>query len=213
MSKLTNWLGTGDYQRLSLHKDTPAPTIEGIHCHLIYDGQKVASKHRKHIRDHRHTKELKTYIKQKTQMSEAAFADIDWQSHERSVNIFKDGPHIFLLKFLHGWLPVGKLVSRYGPAKYPSACPSCDEPSEDSKHYLTCPNPERCKWHAALTTSLWHRCKSVDTDPALLHLLLWGLNHWLQGTPIPTPTVEATTTTATTISTSNNPTTTVTRPP
>ncbi|KAG7341599.1 hypothetical protein IV203_023552 [Nitzschia inconspicua] len=119
-------------------------------------------------------------------MLEAAFADIDWPSHERSVNTFKDGPHIFLVKFLHGWLPVGKLVSRYDPVKYPSACPSCDEPSEKSKHVLTCPNPECRKWHAALKTSIWHRCESVDTDPALLDLLLWGLNHWLQGTPIPT---------------------------
>ncbi|KAG7346582.1 hypothetical protein IV203_005650 [Nitzschia inconspicua] len=171
-----------NYQRLSSHKNIPAPMIEGTHCHLIYNGQTIASKHRKHIRDHRRTKKLKTYIQQKTQMSEAAFADIDWQSHERSVHTFKDGPHIFLVKFLHGWLPVGKLVSRYDPIKYPSACPSCDEPSEDSKHYLACPNPERRKWHAALKTSLRHRCESADADPALL---LWGLNHWLQGTPIP----------------------------
>ncbi|KAG7366658.1 hypothetical protein IV203_029328 [Nitzschia inconspicua] len=175
----------GSYQRLSSHKTIQAPMIDGTNCHLIYDGQTVASKHRKNIRDHRRTKELKTYIKQKTGMSEAAFADIDWQSHERSVNTFKDGPHIFLVKFLHGWLPVGKLVSRYNPIKYPSACPSCDEPVEDSKHFLTCPNPERRKWHATLTTSLRHRCESVDNDPALLDLLLWGLNHWLQSAPIP----------------------------
>ncbi|KAG7352859.1 hypothetical protein IV203_008907 [Nitzschia inconspicua] len=136
----------GNYLRLSLHKDTPAPMIEGTHCHLIYNGQTVASKHRKHIRDHRRTKELKTYIMQKTQMSGAAFADIDWQSHERSVNTFKDGSHMFLVKFLHGWLPVGKLVSRNDPVKYPSVCPSCDEPVEDFKHFLICPNPERRKW-------------------------------------------------------------------
>ncbi|KAG7345852.1 hypothetical protein IV203_004919 [Nitzschia inconspicua] len=175
----------GSYQLLSSHKNIQAPMIEGTHCHLIYDGQTVASKHRKHIRDHGRTKDLKTYIEQKTGMSEAAFAEIDWQSHERSVNTFKDGPHIFLVKFLHGWLPVGKLVSRYNPVKYPSACPSCDEPVEDSKHFLTCLNLERRKWHATLMTSLRHRCESVDTDPALLDLLLWGLNHWLQGTPIP----------------------------
>ncbi|KAG7348858.1 hypothetical protein IV203_011455 [Nitzschia inconspicua] len=54
----------GNYQRLSSHKNIPAPMIDGTH------------KHRKHIRDHRRTKKLKTYIKQKTQMSEAAFADI-----------------------------------------------------------------------------------------------------------------------------------------
>ncbi|KAG7342617.1 hypothetical protein IV203_020561 [Nitzschia inconspicua] len=144
--------------------------INGTNCHLIYDGQTVASKHRKHIRDHHRTKELKTYIKQKTGMSEAAFADIDWQSHKRSVNTFKDGPHIFLVKFLHGWLPVGKLVSRYNPVKYPSACPSCDEPVEDSKHFLTCPNPERRKWHAALKTSLRRRAHRVPERIAhLLH--------------------------------------------
>ncbi|KAG7350796.1 hypothetical protein IV203_010156 [Nitzschia inconspicua] len=110
----------GNYQRLSLHKNIPAPMIEGTHCHLIYNGQTVASKHRKHIRDHRRTKELKTYIKQKTQMSEATFADIDWQSHERSVNTFKDGPHIFLVMFLHGWLPVGKSVANgMRPLRHP----------------------------------------------------------------------------------------------
>ncbi|KAG7366908.1 hypothetical protein IV203_029578 [Nitzschia inconspicua] len=164
----------GNYQRLSSWKNIPAPMIEGTHCHLIYNGQTVASKHRKHIRDHRRTKELKTYIMQKTQMSEAAFVDIDWQSHERSVITFKDGPHIFLVKFLHGWLPVGKLVSRYDPVKYPSVCPSCDEPIEDSKHFLTCPNPERRKWHAALKTSLRHRCAPIPehrVPERIAHLL------------------------------------------
>ncbi|KAG7371347.1 hypothetical protein IV203_019917 [Nitzschia inconspicua] len=128
--------------------------IDGTNCHLIYDGQTVASKHRKHIRDHRRTKELKTYIKQKTGMSEAAFADIDWQSHEHSVNTFKDGPHIFLLTFLHGWLPVGKLVSRYNLVKYASACLSCDEPVEDSNKHVA---------NGMRPLSLF-----LDTDPALL---------------------------------------------
>ncbi|KAG7369751.1 hypothetical protein IV203_027497 [Nitzschia inconspicua] len=175
----------GNYQRLSSHKNTQAPMIDGTHFHLIYNGQTVASKHRKHIRDHRRTKEIKTYIMQKTQILEAAFADIDWQSHKRSFNTFKDGPHIFLVKFLHGWLPVGKLISRYDPVNNPSVCSSCDEPIEDFKHFLTCHNQERRKCHAALKTSLRHRCESVNTDPALLDLLLWGLNHWLQGTTIP----------------------------
>ncbi|KAG7339405.1 hypothetical protein IV203_025418 [Nitzschia inconspicua] len=56
-----------NYQPLSSHKNTRAPMIEGTHCHLIYDGQTVASKHRKHIRDHRRTKELKTYIQSRRQ--------------------------------------------------------------------------------------------------------------------------------------------------
>ncbi|KAG7373135.1 hypothetical protein IV203_033859 [Nitzschia inconspicua] len=95
--------------------------------------------------------------------AEAAFVDIDWQCHERSGNTFKDGPHMFLVEFLYGWLPLGKLVSRYNPVKFPIVCPSCDEPNEDFKHFLTCPNPERRKWHAALKTSLRHRCDPQST--------------------------------------------------
>ncbi|KAG7349327.1 hypothetical protein IV203_011924 [Nitzschia inconspicua] len=124
------------------------------------------------FREYRLTKELKEYIVQKTQMSETAFADIEWQSHERSINTFKDGPHIFLVKFLNSWLPVGKV--RYDPIKYPSVSQSCYEPIEDFEHFLTCPNPERCIWHAALKTSNRNRCESLNTDPALLDLLLWG---------------------------------------
>ncbi|KAG7373291.1 hypothetical protein IV203_034015 [Nitzschia inconspicua] len=124
---------------------------------------------------------------QKTQMSEDAFADINWQSHERSVNTFIDGPHIFLVKFLHGWLPVGKVISRYDPAKYPGACPSCDEAIKDFKHFLTFPNPEHHKWHAA--SSIQKRNESLNTDPAVLDLLLWCLNHWLQEV-LPSKTLE-----------------------
>ncbi|KAG7362002.1 hypothetical protein IV203_025668 [Nitzschia inconspicua] len=53
----------GNYQRLPPRtKNIPAQMIDGTHCHLIYNGQTVASKHRKHIRDHRRTKELKTNV-------------------------------------------------------------------------------------------------------------------------------------------------------
>ncbi|KAG7363181.1 hypothetical protein IV203_026541 [Nitzschia inconspicua] len=126
----------GNYQRLSSHKHTLALMIQGPHCQLIHNGQTVTSKHRKHNRDYCHTKELKAYIMQKTEMLEAVFADINWQSHKRSVDTFKDSPHTFLVKFLHGWLPLKKVISRYDPIKYLSACPSCDEPIEDFKRFL-----------------------------------------------------------------------------
>ncbi|KAG7341110.1 39S mitochondrial ribosomal protein L46 [Nitzschia inconspicua] len=63
----------GNYQRRSSRKNIPTPKMEGTHCHLIYDGQTVAFKHRKLIRDHRRANELKTYILQNSQMSEDAF--------------------------------------------------------------------------------------------------------------------------------------------
>ncbi|KAG7352887.1 hypothetical protein IV203_008935 [Nitzschia inconspicua] len=70
----------------------------------------VVSNYSKHTQDYRRTQELKEYMKQKTQMSEAAFTGIDWQSHERSIHLQRcPPPHIFIVKFINGWLPLGKL--------------------------------------------------------------------------------------------------------
>ncbi|KAG7366939.1 hypothetical protein IV203_029609 [Nitzschia inconspicua] len=65
----------------------------------------------KHTRDYRRTQELNEYLKQKTQMLEAAFTGIDWQSHERSIHLqgCPPPPHILIVKFINGWLPLGKL--------------------------------------------------------------------------------------------------------
>ncbi|KAG7338977.1 hypothetical protein IV203_016254 [Nitzschia inconspicua] len=136
--------------------------IEGTHYHLVYNGQIVASKHRKHIRDHRCTKELKMFIMQKTQLSEAAFADIDWQSHKRSVTHVQRRPKHIPCQVSTQMAPSGKVSI---PVKYPGVCPSCNEPIEDFKHFLTCPNLERRKWHAILKTSLRHRSPRY-TDPS-----------------------------------------------
>ena len=45
----------------------------------------------------------------------------------------------FLVKYVHDWLPLGNLVSKYA-SQYPPSCPSCKCEPEDYHHMLCCPN-------------------------------------------------------------------------
>jgi hypothetical protein len=159
--------------------------IGGVHCHLNIGNSTIGSKHRKLLRNIRRHNNLKEYIKTKAQWDDDTFNKIDWSSHEHSVRNFKDGPHKFLIKFLHNLLPVGKRVSRYDPIKYPSKCPSCDTEVEDFRHLLSCQNSERAKWQSTLRTKLRERCEFLQTDPTLTDLMLHGINSWLKDIPIP----------------------------
>jgi len=148
----------------------------GVICHLCINKETIGSKHRKLIRDVRRRQDVKRYIQKKANMDEGAFSEIDWNSHEQTVRSFQSGTRIFLVKFLHRWLPVGKHVSRYDPTKYRGNCHSCDEPVEDFHHFLSCPDPERKEWQSTLRTKIRERCKYPKTDAALLDLLLYGFN-------------------------------------
>jgi len=121
-------------------------------------------------------------------MTDAAFSQVDWDSHERSIQKYistTDSRQKFLVKFLHRWLPVGKQVHRYNPIIYSSQCPSCDEPVEDFHHFLSCPCPERRKWQSNLRTAIRHCTARMNTNPILVDLLIDGIHHWLHQTPDP----------------------------
>jgi hypothetical protein len=42
-----------------------------------------------------------------TQISEVGFSHIDWNSHARAIHTFHAKSHIFLIKFLSIWPPIG----------------------------------------------------------------------------------------------------------
>ena len=174
------------FQLESNHKDDSTPMIPGTKCSLKLGGQTLGSNLRKIIRDQRRTERHKQYIQTKFNIPPAAMKDIDWDSHGQAISSFQGGSHKFLVKFLHQWLPVGKVVSRYDPVKYPAKCPSCDAPVEDFQHLFTCPATNRTTWYSALKRDLRARCDKLQTDPALVDLLLYGLENHFKGIPIPT---------------------------
>ncbi len=98
------------------------------------------------------------------------FKLIDWEAHRRGLNRH-DKHRTTLIKYLHGILPVGKLVHRYDK-KYPEECPSCNAPVETQDHLFHCMAQPRRDWKAKFIRALRDRMEDMDTDLGTMDLLL-----------------------------------------
>jgi hypothetical protein len=65
---------------------------------------------------------------QKTQPSDEAFVQIDWEGHYQAVGLFHITYH-YCIEFLQKLLPVGRQVHRYNPGIYRSQLPINHGPS------------------------------------------------------------------------------------
>ena len=74
----------------------------------------------------------------------------------------------FLVKFIHDWLPVGKLLQHY-KTHYSSKCPSCDCEIEDRNHFLQC--HARSNWHKDMISDVRKYFTKHPTRPALADIL------------------------------------------
>ena len=85
-------------------------------------------------------------------------------------------PHKFIVKLIHGWLPIGNMTNRYHP-KYDAKCPSSLHDSEDINHFLRC--PARHEWKTNMFSRLTQYFSHTSTQPALADLLQECLCQWL----------------------------------
>ena len=81
---------------------------------------------------------------------------------------------IFVVKYIHNWLPVGSHVSRYDP-KYPASCPLCGYEREDFLHMLGC--PMRRELQTKLFRDINNYNKKQKSDPYLCILLIRSLKN------------------------------------
>ena len=74
----------------------------------------------------------------------------------------------FIVKYIHNWLPVGSLVSKYA-IQYPAGCPSCACEYENRFHLLQFPvrQPQRNK----LVIGLQRFFNQFTTEPYLKILI------------------------------------------
>jgi ribonuclease HI len=86
--------------------DELVPMAPGVGAHLEINGNTLVSKYRSTSRDIRRTQNIKVWIKEKTGMTDDAFAQVDWQSHTMAVSR-SQLQHPFIVKLLHQLLPVG----------------------------------------------------------------------------------------------------------
>jgi hypothetical protein len=113
-------------------------------------------------------------IKQKNKWSQSTFDSIDWEAHGISVRNHYHRKH-FTTKFIHNWLPLGALTSKYD-SKYLSKCPSCDNENEDREHFLRC--IPRKQWQSDLLADFQKNAPKMKTQPEILDILQEGLLAW-----------------------------------
>ena len=113
------------------------PLITGSTAILHSASGTINSRYRQNIRKLASQPVMKAYICERNDWTDHTFRLVDWTAHGTSVRTQYNRKH-FIVKFVHNWLPLGKLISKYKPY-YPAKCPSCSHVLEDRSHFLRCP--------------------------------------------------------------------------
>jgi hypothetical protein len=174
---------------LQLHLDDvdycmvpPLPT-SGIQLNLK---QGTVTHHLKRdIRLARTTEPLEEYLCNKNEWDQPVFESVDWQAHGKALTRQKKHKVTFV-KYLHGLLPVGRMVNRYDK-KYPKDCPSCETTQEETcDHLHKCPAPSREAWRKDTISELKQKLEKLETAQPIMELFLEGMTAVLQDRPIET---------------------------
>ena len=98
---------------------------------------------------------IQCYIQNKNKWTDAEFASINWVAHGCSVCRFYHKKQ-FIVKFVHEWLPLGRLTSKY-KHHHLLTCPTCSHAIEDGDHFLRC--TEHLQWQSDMFRAL---CRYFD---------------------------------------------------
>ena len=125
------------------------------------------------------------YMQTKYKWSYQVFHLVDWEIHS-SVIRANFGHRHFITKFVHGWLPLGKLTQHYA-SHYLATCPNCPDSLEDVDHFLRCSH--RQNWTGPLFDEMFTFWSDKCFDPTLQSVLHEALLLWLGDSPMVFPSV------------------------
>jgi hypothetical protein len=165
----------GIYEYKARQNPKFAALISGSKVQLHTPEGTIASNYRTAIRKLASYPEMKKHIIHSNRWNSHTFDSIDWPAHGISIRKQYHRKH-FITKYVHDWLPVGKLISKYQP-KYSAKCPSCPHLEEDRHHFLKC--PARTEWHSDMVKELKAFFVRHPTRPVLADILLVALTLWL----------------------------------
>ena len=165
--------GSFEYQA---HQDpSKTPLIRGNAVNLHSKNGTISSNYRKNIRKMFSYPIMVKYLCERNHWTQTHFDYMDWHSHGISIRKHYSKKH-FVTKYIHDWLPLGKLLQHYKP-HYSSKCPACDHMCEDRSHFLRCTN--RRSWHHDLLKDLRYFFTKHPTRPALVDILQDAIRQWL----------------------------------
>ena len=144
-----------------------------VSLHLL--SRTITTKYWSALRKAASTDPIQHYIQTKNKWSDDEFALINWIAHSCSVRHFYHKKQ-FIVRFVHEWLPPGRLTSKYKKHHLPT-CPACSHEIEDREHFLHCTNhPE---WKSEMFHALRKYFNKIPTRPFLGDLLITSLSKWL----------------------------------
>jgi hypothetical protein len=98
---------------------------------------------------------LQDYLSKQYEWFFEEYCSIDWHAHHQAISNWITKSSIFITKFIHNILPVGKIIQKYDAVKYTSTCPSCPHMCEDGCHFLLqYPRPHRHTWWSEIKKQL-----------------------------------------------------------
>jgi len=177
-------LASAAYQ-LESCPESSYPMLGGTRCRLIVNQSAISSHIRNSIMEIRSTQALKQRIQNQMRVTNAVFDEVDWEAHELAGVNCRDVPDVFLTKFLHGILPVGRRLVQYDKERYSGRCPSCDSEVEDQDHLFKCTHEQRTKWRQAMKTEIHGFSNRTDMSEGVKDVLLSGLFSWIEEVEFP----------------------------
>ena len=156
-------------------------TVWGAPWSLWIRGKKLTSRISTAIYDRVHDALGRAYWLGKSDVTEEAFALIDWEAIGGAMRESKRSRRVFLAKHCSGMCGVGKFMLRWKEWDH-DLCPRCGV-SEDSAHVWRCPGFGA---HALWETSINHLLQwmhSVDTHPDIIETIHKYLSSWHSSSP------------------------------
>lgn len=151
-------------------------TIKGSGVIPHYAGETINSEYKANIRKFWTHPEIKKNIREGQEWN-AEHNLIDWTSHGIDVKN-NYNKKLFVVKQIHDWLPLGKLLKYYKQG-HPSYCVSCGCEEENRTRFLQC---EHRKGRSNILFKELAACyRQHPTKQALQELLQDALGQWLKG--------------------------------
>jgi hypothetical protein len=148
---------------------TVAPMNPYCNAYLSISGKTCSGHIRKSMFDAASSPRIREYLQRKFPWDDATFDSIEWTATHSALRGLTPADQRFVTKFVFKMLPLGARL-RQRKAHMPSNCPTCEEPSEDDWHWITCPG--RAEWRnlQGLQFSLF--LVSLKTHPSITNILV-----------------------------------------
>jgi hypothetical protein len=167
------------------------PPSAVISASLLINGEVVLRDSRSALRTQHRLPDTQNHLYESNiNWTHDTFATINWDAFSAAIMTRNLNSHTRLVKYIHGWLPVGKIMNRIN-AENPSACPSCRGQNETTAHIMRCRHLHRSDLHKQQVEHLATTLKDLHTAEPLRTVILAGIAGWHQNPAyeMPLPTI------------------------